>query len=139
VNGDQVASADAYADQAMTVADQGRDAKPPKDDEWQSLGVFGMIQDDEKVAQNIFQLAINKDGVVRGNYYNAVADSNQPVYGSLDPKTQRVAWSIGDKKTIVYEAGLNNLTQAQTTVLVHYGKERTEQMLLVRLEEPKAE
>jgi hypothetical protein len=98
-----------------------------------------MIQGDEQVAQRIFQLAVNKAGVVRGNYYDAVADNTLPVYGSVDPKSQRVAWSIGDKKDIVIETGLNNLTQEQTTALVHYGKERTQQMVLVRLEEPKDE
>jgi hypothetical protein len=36
-----------------------------------------------------------------------------------------------------FEAGVNNLTEEQTSVLVHYGKERTQQMVLVRLEEPK--
>ena len=29
-----------------------------------------------------------------------------PVAGSLDKKNQRVAWTIGDKKFPVYEAGL---------------------------------
>jgi hypothetical protein len=98
-------------------------------------GVFGLVQG-EKTAQHIFQLAVNQTGVVRGNYYDAVADNTLPVYGSVDRKTQRVAWSIGDKKTIVFETGLNNLTQQQTTLLAHYGKERTEEMALVRLEQP---
>ena len=100
------------------------------------MGVFGLIQGDEKVAQQILQLAIDKTGVVRGNYYDAVADNTLTVFGSLDPKTQRVAWSIGEKKDIVFETGLNNLTQQQTAVLVHHGKERTQQMALVRLEQP---
>jgi hypothetical protein len=139
MGGDPVGSVEQYAEQATTFADAGRDAKPDKDEEFQPLGVFGLIQGDEKVAQNIFQLAVNKAGVVRGNYYDALSDNNLPVYGSIDPKSQRVCWSIGDKKTIVYEAGLNNLTQEQTTVLVHYGKDRTQQMALVRLEEPKEE
>lgn len=136
-NGTEVASAPQYAEQATNLADLGRDAKPPEKDEWQSLGVFGMIQGEEQTAQNIFQIAVNKDGILRGNYYNSVADSNTPIYGSIDKKTQRAAWSIGEKKDIVYEAGLNNLTQEQTVVLAHYGKERTDQMILVRLEEPK--
>jgi hypothetical protein len=142
VDGDEVASAKQYAAQAEKLAKRGRKAKPAKDSEWQPLGVFGMIQGDEKVAQNIFQLAVNKAGVVRGNYYNAVADQNSKVYGQVNRKTQRVAWSIGKKKTIIYETGLNNLTKDQTTVLVHYdkkGKKRTQQMILVRLEEPKEE
>ncbi len=60
-----------------------------------------------------------------------------PVYGSVDQTSQRAAWSIGEKKDVVFEAGLNNLAQDQTTVLVHFGKERSQRMLLVRLEEPK--
>jgi hypothetical protein len=138
-NGDQVATAEEYYDQAAQFADQGREAKPPEEAEWQPLGVFGMIQGDEQVAQNIFQLAVDKEGTVRGNYYDAVSDSTLPVYGSVDKKSQRVAWSIGDKKTVVFEAGLSNLADEQTTILVHYGKERTQQMVLVRLEEPKEE
>jgi hypothetical protein len=135
VAGDPRGSVEEYAQQAMELADTGRDAKVA-DDEWQSLGVFGMIQGEgEKTAQHIFQLAINRAGVVRGNYYDAVADNTLPVYGSLNKRNQKVAWSIGDKKNIVFEAGLHNLTQEQTTVLVHYGKERTQQMVLVRLEQ----
>lgn len=137
VNGDQVASAEQYADQAAQFAGRGRQAKPAEDEEWQSLGVFGMVQGEVKTAKHIFQLGVNKAGVVRGNYYDAIADNSLPVYGSVDKQSQRVAWSIGDKKDIVFEAGLNNLTQDQTPILIHYGKERTEQMILVRQEEPK--
>jgi hypothetical protein len=137
VNGEPAGTAEDYAAQATTLADAGREAKPTEADEWQPLGVFGMIQPDDKVAQRIFQIALNKDGVVRGNYYDAVADTTTPVYGSLDKKTQRVAWSIGEKKDIVFEAGLQNLTKDESTVLIHYGKDRTEQQMLARLEEPK--
>jgi hypothetical protein len=138
IGGQSAGTCEQYAQLATNLADVGRKAKPGDDDEWQPLGVFGLIQSDsEKTAQNIFQLAINKAGVMRGNYYDAVSDTTLPVYGALDKKLQKLAWSIGDKKTIVYEAGLNNLTRSQTTVLVHYGKERTEQMILVRLEQDK--
>jgi hypothetical protein len=137
INGDSAGTPEEYATQATTLADTGRTTKPDDNDEWQPLGVFGMIQPDEKVAQRIFQLAINKDGVVRGSYYDAVADSSTPVYGQLDKKSQRVAWSIGEKKDIVFEAGLQNLTQQESPVLIHYGTDRTEQQMLVRLEEPK--
>jgi hypothetical protein len=65
-----------------------------------------------------------------------VGDNTLPVYGSVDPKSQRAAWSIGEKKNIVSEAGLQNLTQDQAPVLVHYGTDRTQQRALVRLEQP---
>lgn len=139
VNGESVGTAEEYATQATAIADTGREAKPAETDEWQPLGVFGLVQPEDKVAQRIFQLGVNKDGVIRGNYYDAVADSTTPVYGSVDKKTQRAAWSIGEKKDIVFETGLSNLTKDEATVLIHYGKERTEQQILVRIDEPKDE
>jgi hypothetical protein len=135
-NGTQVATADQYAEQAARIADVGRAAQLVNEDQWQPLGAFGLVRGDETAAQHIFQLAINKDGIIRGNYYDAVSDTTLPVYGSLNLDTQRVAWSIGEKKTIVYEAGLNNLTQNQASVLAHYGTDRTQQLMLIRLDAP---
>ena len=134
--GDQVYSTqEVYAQEATQIADGGRQAKPAEDEKWQALGVFAMVKGDETTSNDIFQLALNKDGVLRGNYYNATSDSTQPLYGSLDKKTQRIAWSIGDKKDPVYETGLYNLTQDETTMLVHFGKGRTQQWTLVRIDQ----
>jgi hypothetical protein len=126
-----------YAEQASQIADTGAQTQPAADEKWQPLGVFAMVKDAETTSNDIFQLAMNKDGVVRGNYYNAVSDATTPVTGALDKKSQRVAWTIGDKKTPVYEAGLYNLTQEQTTMLVHFDKDHTEQYRLFRVEQPK--
>jgi hypothetical protein len=126
-----------YAAQADQFVDTEWQAKLAENDDREPLGVFGLIQEDEKTAQRIFQLAVNEDGVVHGNYYDAVVDNTLPVVGSVDRKTQRVAWSIGDKKDIVFETGLSYFTKEDSTVLVHYGKDSTQQMILVRLEEPK--
>lgn len=137
VDGDSVGTASDYAAAAATLADTGRAAQPEAQQEWQPLGVFGLMQNEqETVAQRIFQLAIDKNGVIRGNYYDAVGDTTTPVYGSVDKKTQRAAWSIGDKKDVVFETGLDNFTKDQTSCLVHYGKDNTQQMLLVRLPDP---
>ena len=134
-NGEPVATAEEYATQASDLAVTGQAAKPAEEEEWQPLGVFAMVQGDEKEANNIFQIAINKDGVLRGNYYNGLTDTTLPIYGSVDKKSQRAAWIIGDKKDTVYETGVGNLSQPETTMLVHIGKDRTQQWTLVRLEE----
>lgn len=126
-----------YAQQATQIAEVGAKAKPPEDEKWQPLGVFAMTMGNETTSNDIFQLAINKDGIVRGNYYNAMSDTTTPVYGSLDKKSQRLAWTIGDKKTPVYETGLYNLTLAQTTVLAHFSADRTSQFNLFRIEQNK--
>ena len=139
LDGTKVASAADFADKALAVADSGRQAQLAEEEKWQPLGVFGLVRGEEQEPQAVLQLAVNKDGIIRGNYYDPLADNNMPVYGAVDRTTQRAAWSAGDKKTVVMEAGLRNLTEAETTTLVHYGNTRTRQMTLVRLQQPQAE
>ena len=138
-DGEKAATAEQYAEQASDFANAGRTAKPPDDDEWQPLGVFALVRGEEQTSDKLFQLAINKNGVLRGNYYDAFADNTLPVYGSVDKTTQRAAWSVGDKKEVVFEAGIVNLTRKETAILVHYGKDNTQQFTLVRVEQPAEE
>ncbi|HZZ81273.1 MAG TPA: hypothetical protein VFE62_22405 [Gemmataceae bacterium] len=125
-----------YVEKATVLADAGRDAKVTDKEDWLPLGVFAMVQGEEKTSNHIFQLAVNKQGILRGNYYDAVTDATSVVVGSVDKKTQRAAWTVGDRKTPIYEAGIANLTENETTMLVHYGKDRTQQFSLIRIEDP---
>jgi hypothetical protein len=135
VNGDAVGTPLEYVQQAVTIADTGKQAQATMEEEWLPLGVFAMIQGEQVNGNDLFQLAVNKAGTLRGNYYNALSDTTLPVYGSVDKKTQRAAWTVGDRKDTIYEAGFANLTKAETTMLVHFGKDRTQQWTLVRIEQ----
>jgi hypothetical protein len=135
-DGQEYATQEAYAEQATALAQSGVDAQVAEDETWQALGVFAMIQGDETTSNDIFQLALNDSGVLRGNYYNAVADSTVPVLGALEKESQRIAWRIDGQNDAVYETGLFNLTQDETTMLVHYGPDRTEQYKLFRVQQP---
>jgi hypothetical protein len=137
VNGTDAGTAEQYNQQAINLATTGQEAKAPKTDKWQSLGVFSLVQGDDKTSNTMFQLAVDKNGVIRGNYYDALMGTSSEVYGSVDPKTQRAAWTIGKNLNTVFETGLYNLTKEETPVLVHFGKDKTQQWLLVRVEQPK--
>ena len=144
VQGTRVGSAAEYAQQAATLAGQGgADAKIADNDQWRPLGVFALARSEETNPSTFMSLAIDKTGLLRGTYYDAVSDSTQNITGKVDKKSQRAAWTIGDKKTPIYEAGLTNLTQQQTTILVHRddgkgGAGKVEQMLLVRVQDDKS-
>jgi hypothetical protein len=84
----------------------------------------------------VIQLAVDKDGIVSGTMHNKTTNQTFPVQGRVDKDTQRVAFTIGDAKDVVFETGIYNLTQQQTPVLVH-GDGREEIYLLLRLEQPK--
>ncbi|TWT81366.1 hypothetical protein CA13_28180 [Planctomycetes bacterium CA13] len=130
-----IGTAEEYYQEASVIASAGEE-EVAEDEEWKSLGVWAMVKDDDTESDNILQLAVNQNGVVRGNHYNALVDTTTPVQGLVDKKTQRVAWTIGDNDKVVSETGLANLTDSEETqMLIHYGKDRTEQWTLVKLEQ----
>jgi len=136
VNGQQTATAQQYSQQATAMVNQGLQAPATPEQEWKALGVFALVQGDDKTSDNVFQLAVNKDGIIRGNYYDGLLDTTTPIFGSVDGKSQRAAWTIGKKNDRIFDAGIYNLTQSEAPVLVHIGDDRTQQLLLVRVQQP---
>lgn len=142
INGEKVASTTEFA---QSAADLATVAPPPdeetaKKSEWLALGTFTVSSGEKDVEPNrIIQLAVNKDGVVSGTLYNTETDLTQSVQGKVDKDTQRVAIRIADSEDLVVETGLYNLTQEQAPVLVHFGTEKVENWLFVRLADPAPE
>jgi len=134
--GQSAGTAAQYYQEAASLAGSHADAAAGQDGRWLPLGVFGLLASGQKVPEMIFQLAVNKDGLLRGNYYDQVAQNNLPVHGAVDKKNQRVAWRVGDNKDLVVETGLANLTRDESTALVHFGPDRTQQFQLIRMKQP---
>ena len=142
VAGEEVGTPEEYAQGASDLAASGAGEDATNDDaEWRPLGVYALARDGETKPSTFLSLAVDANGVLRGNYYDAISDSDMQVAGKVDQKTQRAAWTIGDNTANVYEAGLSNLLKDQTQVLVHRNNEdgtttgKVEQMLLVRVDE----
>jgi hypothetical protein len=135
VNGDPAGSPQEYANQAGRLAASGS-AQPDPNAQWQPLGVFAMVEGSQTQSNDLFQLAVNNQGVIRGNYHNVQTNETTPLAGSVDRQTQRAAWTIGGDQTPVYEAGIANLTRDQSTMLVHTPDGQQRQFTLVRLPEP---
>ena len=142
INGDQVATTTEFAQSAAELAT----VPPPASEEeaeqveWMPLGTFAVSAGEKDVDPNrIVQLAISKTGIVSGTLYNTQTDQTQSVQGQVDKDTQRVAFRIGESEDIVVESGLYNLTQEQAPLLVHFGPDKVENWLLVRLEDPAPE
>jgi hypothetical protein len=130
-----VATAEQYYQQASTLA-ASAPVPDPKAADWLPLGVFGLVQKEQSEPHYVLQLAVNKAGAIAGNYTDLVSGTNVLVQGAVDKKTQRAAWTVGSNKTTVCETGIYNLTQDEAPALIHIGKEKTQQWLLVRLKQP---
>ncbi len=152
-SGDQSWTASDYYDQAGSLADKAPTIsadqscptaildgvkqaieKPNRHKpDWKPFGVFSLLQEGETDSTKLFQLAANKDGIIRGNYYDTLTDEVKPVSGAIDKKTMRAAWTMTGNKSVVYDTGVSNLLKPQSPILVHFNKDKTEQWTLVRL------
>ena len=105
--------------------------------EWMPLGVFAITAEGVSASSMYLQLAISKEGVIAGTFYNESTGATHPVEGMIDEKTQRAVWMAADgtNANIVMETGVYNLTEDQSELLVHFGPEQTQTALLVRLDE----
>jgi hypothetical protein len=137
--GQPISSAADFAESAAALATV---APPPSEDaaaqaEWMPLGTFALSTGEKDTEPSrVLQLAVTKDGIIGGTLYNNQTDQTQSIQGQVDKETQRVAFRIGDRESIVAETGLYNLTQKEAPLLVHFGTLKTENYLLIRLENP---
>jgi hypothetical protein len=143
VDGSPVASEADYGAQAQALAASGADwlaQNPPSpdgiDQNWLPLGVWGLTNQDQGDPSMFVQVAVNKNGVLLGTFTNTLTNEALPVVGAIDPNTQRAAWFVGDNKDVVYDTGAYNLAQSETQVLVHFGLDKTQAWLMVRMPEP---
>tara|TARA_R100001132_G_scaffold27354_1_gene32493 strand:+ start:12565 stop:13854 length:1290 start_codon:yes stop_codon:yes gene_type:complete len=141
--GDQpVATADEYYQQAVTLADSVPENAPADDkSDWMPLGVYAITNADSEETNMILQLAVSKEGVIAGTFYNDITQVSHPVEGMVEKENQRASWhfSDGSNPNLVMETGIYNLTKDQTDVLVHFNAEKTQTWMLVRLPEPEGD
>lgn len=134
-----IGSATAYYSQAQALAetkDTSSNKSKKSSGEWKPLGVFSLAQAGQTDTTSVFQLAVNKSGIIRGNYDNLLTNEVQPVHGAVDKKSMRAAWTVGNDKKVVYDTGLANLLEKQSSILVHFDKDQTKQWSMIRLPQP---
>ena len=86
----------------------------------------------------MIELAVKKQGVLAGTYYNEATGISRPLKGMLDQESQRAAVAFADGKNadLILETGINNLTQDECPALLHFGASQSSPVLLVRLQPP---
>jgi hypothetical protein len=127
-----------YSQQAQTIESA---SDQPTSDEWMPLGVFAVSKETGTPATpNVYlQLALNKEGLIAGTYYNKSTDAAYTAEGIVDKESQRVAWKVADNGDApILETGIYNLTRNEVPVRANFADGTTQDMLLVRLDDPNA-
>ena len=68
------------------------------DADWLPLGVFAVVPpgtQESDQAHNYQQLAIDRQGVIKGNFYDTLSGTIQPISGKVDASTLAASWTVG--------------------------------------------
>ena len=139
VNGQASGTPAEYAQEAFEfVAAAPEPAAAPAEADWLPLGVFAFTQENVDDSQTMLEIAVNKDGVLAGTYYNEATEVSRPLKDTIDKTSQRAVLGFADGKNsdAALEVGMYNLTEAEVPGLLHLGTEISTPVLLVRLESP---
>ena len=117
----------------MSDAEQKKSANNMK-----PLGIYALVSGDQTNGSQLFQIAVDKKGIIRGTYFNEVTDESKPISGAVDKKNQRACFTIAGNKNVVYDTAIGNLLKQSSPILVHYSKSNTQQLTLVRLKKNSA-
>lgn len=135
-------STDTYYTQAQALAQTApptptapvSDAEQKKNvNSMKPLGVYALVSGDQSDSSQLFQIAVDKKGIIRGTYFNQVTNLSKPISGAVDKKNQRACFTIDGNKSVVYDTAIGNLLKQSSPILVHYSKSNTQQLTLVRL------
>lgn len=136
LSGKSLGTLKAYSQKAVQLATDGQSAQTSPNDKWLPLGVFALTPKGKYDSFMIVQLAINEDGVVRGNYVDTTHAELKTVSGAADKESQRIVWCFGGSTDKVVETGLYNLTIDSAPALVYVGSQSTQSWDLIRLSQP---
>ena len=93
--------ADAGADglQSVLVLPAGhQNAVGPADSDWLPLGVFAVVPpgtQDTAQAHNYQQLAVDRQGAIKGNFFDTLSGTVQPITGTVDRTALAASWTVG--------------------------------------------
>ena len=115
------AGTEAAATATSTDDNASNAAALPPDLEWMPLGVYATGPKDAAQAHVYQQLAVSKQGELKGNYYDSITDATQPVSGSIDRETRKATWKVGGKGGATFETTLDALTKTPSSVTMKSG------------------
>lgn len=129
-------TANQTAAQNSTPAAAPAAVQPADDTEWLNVGVFALAPAGQTDATRIVHLAVSKEGALRGNHYDLLSDDATAIIGSIDKKTLKAAWTIGDKGPAIFETPLADLQKAKLPVQVRFADGKTGTWQLTKAARP---
>jgi hypothetical protein len=102
--------------------------------DWMTLGSYTLMTGADDPGTRVLQLSVDKQGNIRGNYYDMITNGTNNVVGLIDKNTQQARWTLDTNRQLTFVATLDQLTQPQGVVNVKLPGGQVQQWQLVRME-----
>ncbi len=97
------------------------DLAPVADDaHWMPIGVFALKPAGQTEATRVIQLAVSREGIVRGSHYDLISDHVQDVRGAVNKQDLRITWTIGETGSVLFEMPLDEFSREPGRVTLHF-------------------
>jgi hypothetical protein len=106
----------------------------PNAGDWMMLGVYSLMTGPADDGTRLLQLAVDKQGHIRGNYYDSITNASHNVTGRIHQPSQQVQWTLDTNKQLLFFTPLSQLTQSQGVVYVKFPSGKQERWQLARME-----
>jgi hypothetical protein len=96
------------------------------DVQWMPLGVYALGPWEEAKARLVLQMAVNREGVLRGSQFDTTTQEVENVAGFVDKQSLRAAWRLGDNRPETFETTLGELTKSEGSLVLRFPEGRRE-------------
>jgi hypothetical protein len=77
---------------------------------WLTLGIYSVSVAENVSPTRMLQLAVNRQGGIRGVFYDSITNTSQNIEGQLNRETKVAHWSLVSNPNLIFEAHLDQLT-----------------------------
>ena len=113
---------------------EGQPAFDPNAGQWMTLGVYSLLTGSGDSGTRMLELAIDKHGHIRGNYFDMITNVTYTLTGRIHEPTHYVQWTLDKNKQFTFYTPLSQLTQPEGIVHVRFPSGQKEQWEIVRME-----
>lgn len=99
--------------------------------EWLNIGTYALAPKGSRDATLMLTLAVDKDGILRGTYFDLISNSAQTIQGAIDKESRRAAWRVGEGQ-VTFQTTLNDLTADTAAVSLQFENGQTALWSLAR-------
>lgn len=105
----------------------------PGDEAWMPLGVFALRSAKEPQANLVLQMAVNREGVLRGSQFHTGTQTAENVTGAVDKQSLLAVWRVGEDRQTAFETTLGDLTKIEGGLTLRFSDGRREDWKLIQI------